>query len=93
MLFRSTQCGVRNATAKNQADFRSGVTLAGRRRSASYRDPIGLARWIHAAEHDRQHGDTPKLFGENFFYIRYFQQPGVADAELERPLLTSRGRP
>jgi pimeloyl-ACP methyl ester carboxylesterase len=23
-----------------------------------------------------------KLFGENFFYILYFQQPGVADAEL-----------
>lgn len=24
-----------------------------------------------------------KLFGENFFYILYFQQPGVADAELD----------
>jgi pimeloyl-ACP methyl ester carboxylesterase len=25
-----------------------------------------------------------KMFGENFFYILYFQQPGVADAELNR---------
>jgi hypothetical protein len=36
------------------------------------------------------------MFGENFFYILYvqlyFQQPGVADAELDRSLLTSRRR-
>lgn len=25
-----------------------------------------------------------QLFGDNFFYILYFQQPGVADAELDR---------
>ena len=24
-----------------------------------------------------------KMFGENFFYILYFQEPGVADAELD----------
>ncbi|MBA0047767.1 alpha/beta fold hydrolase [Mycobacterium sp. NPDC050853] len=32
-----------------------------------------------------------KLFGDNFFYILYFQEPGVADAELNRdPAATMR---
>src|ERR1700743_3981261 len=28
-------------------------------------------------------GAWPKAFGENFFYILYFQEPGVAHAELD----------
>ena len=35
-----------------------------------------------AALQDAAHQVWRKLFGENFFYMLYFQEPGVADAEL-----------
>lgn len=33
-----------------------------------------------------------KIFGDNFFYILYFQEPGVADAQLDRDPRTSMRR-
>ena len=33
-----------------------------------------------------------ELFGENFFYIMYFQEPGVADADLSRDTATTMRR-
>ena len=44
-----------------------------------------------AAERHRRSQIWRELFGENFFYILYFQEPGIADAELEpRPRQTLR---